>query len=105
MTVLQDVRRDAGTRGFWLSVAAYLIPTFPIAYLWHLVIFAPAYHALAIYRDDPIIPLGFISMLIQGVAFSWVYPRVFPDRRAVVFGPGLRYGFALAVHGRSRRWR
>jgi hypothetical protein len=97
MTVLQDVGRDARTRGFWLGVAAYLIPTFPIAYVWHLVVFAPTYHALAIYRDDPIIPFGLISMLIQGVVFSWVYPRVFPDRRGAVFGPGLLYDFALAV--------
>ena len=83
--------------GFWLGVAAYLVPTFPIAYVWHLVLFAPAYDALGIYRPDPIIPFGFASMVIQGVMFSFAYPRLFPGRGSAVFRPGLAYGLALAV--------
>ena len=84
-------------RNFWLGVGAYLAPTFPTAYLWHLVLFAPAYEALEIYRADPIIPFGFASMVIQGVIFSWAYPRVFPRRGKAIFRPGLAYGIALAV--------
>ena len=78
MTTLEVAGRISTTRGFWLGVAAYLVPTFPIAYAWHLVLFAPAYDALGIYRPDPIIPFGFASMVIQGIAFSWAYPRLFP---------------------------
>jgi hypothetical protein len=85
------------TRGFWLGVVAYLAPTFPIAYLWHLVWFAPFYDALGIYRPDPIIPFGFGSMLIQAVIFSLAFPRFFPDRGGAVFRPGLLYGAGLAV--------
>jgi len=92
----QSLYPPAGTRAFWLGFAAYVVPTFPIAYVWHLVVFAPAYHALAMYRDDVIIRFGLLSMLIQGAAFSWIYPRAFADR-----GPwlrnGLRYGLALAA--------
>ncbi len=84
-------------RRFWLGVAAYILPTFPIAYAWHLVAFAPLYRELAIYRDDLIFPFGFAAMLIQGAAFSWVYPRVFPDRGHAVLGNGLIYGFGLAA--------
>jgi hypothetical protein len=84
-------------RNFWLGVAAYLVPTFPIAYLWHLVVFAPAYEALGVYRADPIIPFGFASMVIQGVIFSWAYPRLFALRGKAIFRPGLAYGMALAV--------
>lgn len=84
------------TRAFWLGVAAYIVPSFPIAYVWHLVAFAPAYHDLGIYRDDVIIPFGLVSMLIQGVAFSFVYPRLFPDR-ARVLRNGLAYGAAIAI--------
>ena len=97
MTTLQA---DAGTprvRSFWLGVAAYLVPTFPIAYAWHLVLFAPAYDALGIYRPDPIIPFGFASMVIQGIAFSWAYPRLFPGRGSASLKPGLSYGLALAT--------
>jgi hypothetical protein len=97
MTTLQAVTGTATIRGFWLGVAAYLVPTFPIAYAWHLALFAPAYDALGIYRPDPIIPFGFASMVIQGIAFSWAYPRLFPERGSAILKPGLVYGLALAM--------
>jgi len=84
-------------RAFWLGIAAYLVPSFPIAYAWHLVWLAPSYEALGIYRPDPIIPFGLASMLVQGVIFSLVYPRFFPDRRDAVLRPGLLYGAGLAI--------
>jgi len=56
MTIASDIGRPASVRSFWLGVAAYLIPTFPIAFVWHLVLFEQKYHALGIYRGDPIIP-------------------------------------------------
>ena len=83
-------------RAFWLGFAAYLVPSFPIAYLWHLVWFAPTYHALAMYRDDVIVPFGFASMLIQGAAFSLAYPRFFADRSPVIRN-GLIYGLGIAL--------
>ena len=84
-------------RSFWLGAAAYLLPSFPIAYVWHLVVFAPAYHDLAMYRDDVIIPFGLVSMLVQAVAFSWIYPRVFPHQEGGVLRNGLLYGLGLAA--------
>lgn len=62
---------------FWLAVAAYVLPTFPLGYFWHLKTFKPKYDALGIYRDDVIIPLGLSSMIIQGLFFAWVYPKLF----------------------------
>src|SRR3981081_3406406 len=97
MTTLQVDGGIATARGLCLGVAAYLGPTFPIAYVWHLVVFAPAYDALGIYRPDPIIPFGFASMVIQAIAFSWAYPRLFPGRGSGVLKPGLVYGLALAI--------
>jgi len=97
MTTLQAHGETTSTRGFWLGVAAYLLPTFPIAYVWHLVVFAPAYDALGIYRPDPIIPFGFASMLIQGAIFSGAYPRLFPGRGGAIWRPGLIYGAGLAI--------
>lgn len=97
MTTIEAGRGASSTSGFWLGVAAYLVPTFPIAYVWHLVLFAPAYDALGIYRPDPIIPFGFASMVIQGIIFSFAYPRLFPARGSAIFRPGLAYGLALAM--------
>src|SRR6266581_7881233 len=89
--------RITTTRSFWLGVAAYLLPTFPIAYVWHLVLFAPAYEALRVYRPDPVIAFGFASMVMQGVIFSLIYPRLFRERGRAVLRPGLTYGLALVA--------
>jgi len=84
------------TPAFWYGLIAFVIPSFAIAYPWHLVVFAPTYRELAMYRDDVIVPFGLLSMLIQGAAFSFAYPRVFTDRSAVL-GNGLTYGFATGL--------
>src|SRR5690242_7045559 len=97
MTTIPTQTTLTPVRSFWLGVAAYLVPTFPIAYGWHLVWFAPSYEALGIYRPDPIIPFGFASMLIQGVIFSLAYPRFFPDRAGSIWRPGLLYAAGLAI--------
>jgi hypothetical protein len=79
-------------RSFWLAVLAYLVPTFPLGYFWHLVTFADRYHRLEMYRDEVIIPLGLASMVIQALVFAWAYARLFPPMRtpwqrgAVAFG-------------------
>lgn len=63
-------------RSFWLSLLAYLVPTFVLGYAWHLVIFQERYAALDLYRAEVIIPFGLTSMLLQGIIFSWAYPRL-----------------------------
>lgn len=87
---------SSASRAVWLGVAAYVVPSFIIAYPWHLTVFAPAYRELAMYRDDIIVPFGLLSMLIQGAAFSWVYPKVFGERSAVLRN-GLVYGLAIGL--------
>ena len=62
---------------FGLGVLAYLLPTFALGFVWHLMLFHGYYERLAIYRKDIIIPFGFLSMLIQALLFAWVYQRAF----------------------------
>lgn len=93
MTIASDTTRPAGTRSFWLGVAAYLLPSFPIAFVWHLVLFKPNYDALRIYREDQIVPFGLMAMIILALIFSWAYPRLFPGsgsfiRNGLLFGLG-----------------
>lgn len=98
MTITPDtITQPATSRAFWLGMAAYLIPTFPIAFVWHLVLFEPQYQALQIYRADPIIPFGLASMLIQGAIFSWAFPRLFAASRASVLKDGLLYGLGAGL--------
>ena len=66
---------------FWLAVAAYIVPTFPLGYVWHLILFRQQYQNLRLYRTDVIIPLGLVSMLVQSLVFAWLYPRTFSTRR------------------------
>ena len=37
---------DIMRKPFWFAVLAYLVPTFPLGYFWHLVTFADRYHQL-----------------------------------------------------------
>jgi hypothetical protein len=60
-----------------LGALAYILPTFPLGYLWHLVVFQDYYAELAVYRRDIIIPFGIGSMTIQGVAWAYIYSRLF----------------------------
>ena len=79
---------------FWLGVAAYIVPTFPLGYVWHLVVFAPSYQALQAYRPDVIIPFGLLAMFTQAAILSWLYPRIADHlaagwlRRGLLFGLG-----------------
>lgn len=66
---------------FWLAVLAYLLPTFPLGYAWHLVTFHEAYERLALYRAQVIIPFGLGSMLVQALFIAWAYPKLFSMRR------------------------
>jgi hypothetical protein len=84
------------TKGpFWLAVAAYLLPTFPLGYFWHLVTFHEHYERLAIYRPDVIIPFGLLSMAIQAVIFAASYPRLFDTAREAWWRGALGF-FAVA---------
>lgn len=60
-----------------LAVLAYMTPTFPLGYFWHLTVFADYYESLQVYREDVIIPFGILSMLVQGVIWSFIYERLF----------------------------
>jgi hypothetical protein len=62
--------KENGMRRYVLAVLAYLVPTFALSFVWHLVLFDSCYDALAIYRHDIIIPFGFLSMLIRAAIFA-----------------------------------
>jgi hypothetical protein len=77
---------------FGLAVLAYLVPTFALGFVWHLVLFEHAYKALAIYRADIIIPFGFLSMLIQATIFAWIFEKAIVPWRASVWLRTVVYG-------------
>jgi len=84
-------------RSYWLAMAAYLLPTFPLGYVWHLVLFRERYERLGLYRAQVIIPFGLGSMLLQGALFAWLYPRVFSTGRDVWMASSVRFGVVFGL--------
>ncbi len=99
-------------RNLIIIALAYIIPTFAIAYAWHLNIFKQRYAALEIYRDDVLPALGLSSMAIQAVAFWLIYQALIAPISGgwlakaaayAAFGSLLSWSFTtLAVAGKSR---
>jgi hypothetical protein len=94
-----------------VGALAYLVPTFALGFVWHLVAFKGYYDALAMYRRDVIVPFGFLAMTIQAVFFAWVFDSKFAreqaslSRRALsfaAFGAVLSWSFTtLAVAAKN----
>lgn len=74
-----------------VGALSYLVPTFGLAFVWPLVVFKGYYDALAIYRQDGVIPFGFLAICLQAVLFAWVFDSSFArggvsiTRRAIYF--------------------
>jgi hypothetical protein len=74
----------------WLLFATYFILTFPIAAVWHLVLFPGAYAASAL-RAQPLFVMGILSTVVQGVVVAYLYPRLHRG------GPPVREGLRFAL--------
>jgi hypothetical protein len=85
------------TSAFWLAVAAYLLPTFPLGYFWHLKTFRSHYDRLAVYREPMIIPLGLSSMILQAFLFAWLYPQLFSTAREAWLTSALQFAAVFGV--------
>ena len=75
---------------FWAALA-YIIPTFPLGYFWHLTTFKERYAALNIYRPDVIPPFGLASMIIQGIIFGIIYVGIIAPMEAGWLTKALTY--------------
>ena len=85
------------TAQFFGSWLAYLVITFAMGFVWHLVLFKKLYAKLGIFTriDDPIIPLGFAAMLIQGAVLAYLYPLIAQAGDPVP--EGLRFGLLMGL--------
>lgn len=59
-----------------LGTLAYTVVTFPIAVIWHVVLFGANYAAFGYFTDEPNFLLGFLTILIQGAILSGLFPLV-----------------------------
>ncbi len=84
-------------KSYSLAMLAYLLPTFPLGYAWHLVTFKDAYDRLDLLRAEVIIPFGLISMLLQAAIFAWAYPKLFSTRRDEWLASAARFAGIFAT--------
>ncbi len=55
---------------------AYTLVTFPLAVIWHVILFKAEYSAFGYFDGEPSFVLGFITIIIQGFVLSYLYPYV-----------------------------
>lgn len=78
-----------------LGTIAYTVVTFPIAVLWHVVLFGEQYNAFGYFDGEPSFVIGFLTIVIQGVVLSALYPKVQLAGSAIV--RGIKYAMILGV--------
>ena len=78
-----------------LSVLAFVAVTFAVQAMSHFVVNTWHYASVPFVRADPIFPMGFLAMIIQGVALTYLYARLRRTGRAV--SDGLKFGLVAGA--------
>lgn len=72
---------------FIFSTLSYVVISMAVAFPWHMVWFHEVYLQMgAMTRADPIIPLGMLSMVIQGGVIAYFYPFYYRGGNPAVQG-------------------
>lgn len=78
-----------------LGALAYIIVTFPLAVIWHVVLFEEKYKAFGYFEGDPSFALGLATIIIQGCVLSFLYPFVAFTGSAI--SRGLKFSLLIGV--------
>ena len=81
------------TKQITLGTLAYTIVTFPLAVIWHVVIFEDQYQSFSYIEGEPSFLLGLITIIIQGIVLSYLYPFVSFEGKSAV--RGLKYSLLI----------
>ena len=69
------------------ATISYVVLTMAVAYPWHMVWFHEVYADMGAYtRPEPSVPLGMISMLIQGLVIAYLYPFYYKGGNPILQG-------------------
>jgi hypothetical protein len=78
---------------------SYSVLTMAIAYPWHMIWFHDFYKEMGAYtRGEPSIPLGMLSMAVQGVVIAYLYPFWYQGGNPVVSGIKFSLIMGLVVY-------
>ncbi|MES0879050.1 hypothetical protein [Roseibium sp. SCP14] len=59
----------------FLATAGYAIIVFPLALGWHVGLFKPMYEEFGYFVGEPNVPVGLLTIIIQGFALALIYPH------------------------------
>ncbi|MCD8534027.1 MAG: DUF1761 domain-containing protein [Verrucomicrobia bacterium] len=79
-----------------LATISYIVLSMAIAFPWHMIWFHELYQNIgAVTRPEPIIPLGMLAMLIQGVVIAYLYPFWYRGGNPVF--QGIKFNFIVGL--------
>ena len=79
----------------FLGTLTYTLVTFPLAVVWHVILFKPFYESVGYFGGEPNFALGFLTILIQGVVLSAGYGLVRFSGRPTA--RGLKYALLMGL--------
>jgi hypothetical protein len=59
-----------------LGTLAYTIGTYSLAVSWHVLLFEDRYRSFGYFEGEPSFIIGFVTILLQGIILSALYPMV-----------------------------
>ena len=78
-----------------LGTFAYTLITFPLAVIWHIVLFKEMYTNFGYFEGEPSFILGLITIIIQGAILSFLFPYVSFSGGSVL--RGLKYALLIGA--------
>lgn len=79
-----------------LATLGFALVSMIIAVPWHFIFFKDLYHNLGIYnRVDPIVPLGFLTMVIQGGVIAYLYSRFYRGNSS--YQQAMQFSFLMGL--------
>ena len=78
-----------------LGTVAYTIGTFSLAVGWHVLLFEDRYRSFVYFEGEPSFVIGFITILLQGVILSSLFPLFRIAGTSIL--RGLKYSFLIGA--------
>jgi hypothetical protein len=92
---MSDIRRGSGPRYYVPAVLAFVLVTFAVQATSHFAINAEHYAAIGFLRKNPVMELGFLTMILQGTVLAYFYPFFYRSGSPVV--QGLKFGLLMGL--------
>ncbi len=76
-----------------IGTIAYSLVTFPLAIIWHILLFEATYRSFGYFEGEPDFLLGLATIVIQGFILSFLFPFVKFSGKAI--HRGLKYSLLM----------